>query len=234
MVIIMNYVWEAALLADKEKIPREKLKFLPVDNGSPYTEIIREMLNEKTLDDSLIEVNPLYRFAEVFSDIFSKNLEGYEQTREKLFQIFMQYMVQLDLRQGMDKQEYDLCFLVKDILHGVYGSDAAQAIRYFEKEKLRQLLRFILKLYQCGSSLCLFREVMRYLYPNSLVYANNEKVRQLLIYVGRVKTETEQKKIEFLKGAFLPIYYQVFVFWERHFGIIDVEETMELDNMVLF
>lgn len=33
---------------------------------------------------------------------------------------------------------------------------------------------------------------------------------------------------------FLPIYYHVFIFWEHHFGIIDVEETMELDHMVLF
>ena len=146
----------------------------------------------------------------------------------------MQYMVQLDLRQGLDKQEYDLCFLIKDILQGVFGKDAAFIIRSFEKEKLRQLLRLILKLYQCGSSVYLFREVMRYLYPDSLVYASNEDVRQILIYVGRKETETEQKKLEFLQGMFLPIYYHVFIFWEHHFGIIDVEETMELDHMVLF
>ena len=116
----------------------------------------------------------------------------------------------------------------------MFGKDAAFIIRSFEKEKLRQLLRLILKLYQCGSSVYLFREVMRYLYPDSLVYASNEDVRQILIYVGRKETETEQKKLEFLQGMFLPIYYHVFIFWEHHFGIIDVEETMELDHMVFF
>ena len=109
--------------------------------------------------------------------------------------------------------------------------EALQACSAFP---LRQLLRLILKLYQCGSSVYLFREVMRYLYPDSLVYASNEDVRQILIYVGRKETETEQKKLEFLQGMFLPIYYHVFIFWEHHFGIIDVEETMELDHMVLF
>ena len=230
----MNYVWEAALQADAERIPREKIRYVPVDNGSPYTEIVRELINEKSLGEPEVLINPLYRFADVCSDIFSKNLEGFEQTREIFFRVLMQYMVQLDLRQGLDKQEYDLCFLIKDILQGVFGYDAAFIIRSFEKEKLRQLLRLILKLYQCGSSVYLFREVMRYLYPDSLVYASNEDVRQILIYVGRKETETEQKKLEFLQGMFLPIYYHVFIFWEHHFGIIDVEETMELDHMVLF
>jgi len=232
--VIVNYIWEAALHADKERIPREKLKFRPVDNGSPYMEIVRENINEKMLGVPLVEVNPLYRFAHIFSELFSKNLKGYEQTREKFFEVSMQYMVQLDLRQGMDKQEYRLCFLLEDILNGVFGVEAAQAIRWFEKENLRQLLRFILDLYECGSSIYLFRKVMRYLYPDSIVYVNNEDTRQLLIYVGRKETETEQKKLAFLQGMFLPIYYEVFLFWEHHFGIIDVEETMELDNMVLF
>lgn len=230
----MNYAWEIALLADCEKVPREKIQYVPVDTGSPYTEIVREIINEKSLEDSRVEINPLYRFAGVFSEMFLKDLKGCEQTREVFFRIFMQYIVQVDLRQGLDKQEYDLCFLIRDILQGVFGSDAALAIHYFEKEKLRQLLRLILKLYQCGSSVYLFREVMRYLYPDSLVYASNEDVRQILIYVGVKETETENKKLDFLKGVFLPIYYQVFIFWEYHFGIINIDETMKLDDMVLF
>ena len=198
----MNYVWEAALQADAERIPREKIRYVPVDNGSPYTEIVRELINEKSLGEPEVLINPLYRFADVCSDIFSKNLEGFEQTREIFFRVLMQYMVQLDLRQGLDKQEYDLCFLIKDILQGVFGKDAAFIIRSFEKEKLRQLLRLILKLYQCGSSVYLFREVMRYLYPDSLVYASNEDVRQILIYVGRKETETNKKSWSFCRACF--------------------------------
>ena len=230
----MNYAWEAALLADREKIPREKLQFVPVDDGSPYTEVVREILNAGTLGDTLVEINPLYRFAEVFASVFDRNVEGYEQTRKLLFGVFMQYMVQLDLRQGLSRQEYEISFLLQDILHGVCGSGAAQAIGYFEKGKLRHLLQLILKLYQCGSSLYLFKEVMRYLYPDSLVYASNDKVRQLLIYIGVKETKEEKTKMEFLQGMFLPVNYQVFLFWEHHFGIIDVEETLELDHMVLF
>ncbi len=229
----MNYAWEAALAADRCGIPREEVRYIPVKNGSPYMEVTQEMLNSQE-GKRRVEVNPLYRFAEAFSAIFDINQTGLEKTKEIFFDVFMQYMVQLDLRQGLSRQEYCLRFLLTDLLGGVCGGQAAEVMKNFEKEKLRRLLGLILKLYQCGSSLWLFREAMRCMYPDSLVYASNDMVRQVLIYVGIEEKEEEQKRLEFLQDMFLPISYEVFLFWDRHFGIIDVEETMILDEMVLF
>ena len=230
----MNYAWEAALVADRMGIRRENLRFVPAEDGSPYTELVQEMLNGQELEEAEAKINPLYRFAEVFSSVFDRNIEDYRQTREAFFRVFMQYMVQLDLRQGLSRQEYAVGFLFRDILAGVFGPEAAWVIQTFGGDRLRHLLRLILKLYRCGSSVGLFREVMRFLYPDSLVYASNDEVRELLIYVGVKETEGEKGKLDFLKGMFLPVNYRVFLFWEHHFGIIGVEETMELDKMVLF
>lgn len=230
----MNYAWEAALSADQAGIPREEIRYIPVANGSPYTEITMENINSRGLKNKAVEMNPLYRFSNEFSALFDRNLEGYEKTREILFDAVMQYFVQLDLRQGLSKQEYALRFVLKDLLEGVCGSQAARVTRQYEKEKIRRLLRLILKLYQCGSSIYLFREVMRCMYSDSLVYASNEAVRQVLVYVGVKETEGNRERLEFLEDMFLPINYQVFLFWEHHFGIMDIDETMEMDEMVLF
>ncbi len=230
----MNYMWEAALAADRSGVPREAVRFVPVRNGSPYAEVVLENLNMRDLEQTVVEVNPLYRFAKEFSSLLDMNLEGYEQTRRLYFDVVMHEIVQLDLRQGLSKQEYHLRFLLRDLLEGVCGSQAARVLKRFEKVYLRRLLRLILKLYECGSSIYLFQEVMRCLYPDSLVYASNEAVRQVLIYVGVKESEEEREKLEFLQDLFLPINYQVFLFWEHHFGIIDVEETLCLDDMVLF
>ena len=230
----MNYAWEAALAADHDSVAREQLRFVAASTGSPYTEIVQETLNREHVDDPVVELNPLYRFAEEFSCIFDINLKEYKQTRELLFDSVMHYMVQLDLRQGLSKQEYDLRFLLRDILDEVCGAEAARVIRCFEDGQLRKILRLILKLYQCGSSIYLFREVMRCLYPDSLVYASNEAIRQVLIYVGVKKNTEEQEKLDFLTDMFLPVNYDIYLFWENHFGIVDVEETMVLDEMVLF
>lgn len=230
----MNYAWEAALCADRMGIPREKLCFVPVRDGSPYTEIVLELLNSGSVECNRVEINPLYRFAGIFSDLFDADLKGFEKTRELFFDIFMQYMVQLDLRQGLSGQEYRLRFLLEDLLGGICGSQAAGVVEQFEKDKLRRLLRLILKLYQCGSSVALFREVMRCMYGDSLVYADNEALRRVLVYVGVKETQQERERLEFLQDMFLPVNYELFLFWEHHFGIIDVDESMELDEMVLF
>ncbi len=230
----MNYTWEAALAADRAGIPREKITYKPVNNGSPYAEVVLENLNSKGIEDVRVEVNPLYRFAREFSSLFDVNIKGFEQTRELLFDTAMHYMVQADLRQGLSKQEYALRFLLEDILDGVCGSRASHVVKKFPRDRLRRLLRLILKLYECGSSIYLFREVMRCMYPDSLVYASNEAVRQVLVYVGVKETDTDRERLEFLQDMFLPINFHVFLFWEHHFGILDVDETMELDEMVLF
>lgn len=230
----MNYAWEAALAADRAGVPRESIAYRPVRNGSPYAEVVLENLNSRTIEGNVVEVNPLYRFAEEFSAVFDCNVEGYEKTRELLFDITMHYMVQADLRQGLSRQEYALRFLAKDLLDGICGREAAEAILAFGKGKLRRLLCFIWKLYHCGSSVSLFRDVMQYLYPGSLVYASNEAARELLVYVGKKETGEERKRLEFVQDMFLPINFQVFLFWDRHFGIMDVDETMVLDEMVLF
>ena len=230
----MNYAWEAALAADRMGIERESLHFVPVEDGSPYMELVQEMLNGQEPGEAEVGINPLYRFAEIFSTVFDRNLTEYRQTREAVFRVFIQYMVRLDLRQGLSRQEYAVGFLYRDILRGVFGQEASRVMESFDRDSLRHLMRLVLKLYRCGSSIRLFREVMRFLYPDSLVYASNDNIWELLIYVGVGETETEQGKLDFLKGMFLPVNYRVFLFWEHHFGIIGVDETMELDNMVLF
>ena len=230
----MNYAWEAALEADRCGIPREELRYTPVRDGSPYTEVVQEEINNRESKKKEIEINPLYRFAREMAEVFDRNLTEYEDTRMVFFDVFMHYISCLDLRQGLSKQEYALRFLLHDLLKGTCGAAAARVVGDFEKGKLRDLLRLILKLYRCGSSVSLFKEVMRRMYPDSLVYASNETARQVLVYVGVKEEERERQRLEFLRDMFLPINYHVFLFWEHHFGIIDVEETMMVDEMVLF
>lgn len=68
----------------------------------------------------------------------------------------------------------------------------------------------------------------------ALVYAINEDKRQMLVYVGQKETREERERLEFLEGMFLSVDYEVYLFWEYHFGILDVEETMVMGEMVLF
>ena len=98
----MNYAWEAALSADRMGICRETLRYTPVRDGSPYTEVVLEDLNAQEVQGRKVEVNPLYRFARELAALFDQDLTVLEQTRGIFFDVFMQYTVQQDLRQGLD------------------------------------------------------------------------------------------------------------------------------------
>jgi len=72
------------------------------------------------------------------------------------------------------------------------------------------------------------------LYPRVFIYENNEKQYELLVYLGKEETEKERERAEFLKEMFLPVQEKVYFFYENHFGIIGVDETMVIGEMVVF
>lgn len=230
----MTYAWEAALSADRSGIPREQVRYIPVQDGSPYTEVVQEIFNNREVEGQEVGINPLYRFSREFAEIFDRNLIEYENTRRIFFDICMQYEIRQDLRQGMSRQDYIQRFLVKDLMEGALGSNGRRILCSIKRERLKEFLCLILKLYQCGESIHLFREAVRCIYPDSLVYTSNEMMWQVLIFVGRKETMEEWERLVFLQGMFLPVHYEVYLFWEHHFGIVDVEETMVLGEMVLF
>ncbi len=85
----MNYAWEAALMADRMGIPREKVRYIPAGDGSPYTEIVQEDINGIPFGETGVGINPLYRFGMIFADICSLNHMEFEQGREMLFRAFL-------------------------------------------------------------------------------------------------------------------------------------------------
>ena len=87
----MNYVWEVAIKADKSNIKRENLKYKPTRNGSPYMEVSFENINAREIEEQVVEVNPLYRFQNVFMELFDINLEKNKDMREYFFDIFAIY-----------------------------------------------------------------------------------------------------------------------------------------------
>ncbi len=72
------------------------------------------------------------------------------------------------------------------------------------------------------------------LYPQVFIYENNEIAYELLVYLGVEESEKERERTAFLREMFLPVQETVHWFYEHHFGIIDVDETMLVDEMVIF
>lgn len=230
----MNYVWEGVLEAEKEGKDREELRFVEAVNPSPYMELSMTDINLKAPEQKTIEVNPLYRLKPVFGQLFDRNITGMRKLRDIFFDVCVHYVVQLDLREGLSREDYFNEMIRGDILNGSYGRKAREGFLLFGKEGQKTVSRFYLQLLTTGNYKETFKRAVVKLYPRAIVYEENERDKELLVYLGVKETEEERGRAGFLQEMFLPMQETVYFFYENHFGIIGVDETMELDEMVLF
>lgn len=230
----MNYAWEVVLQVEKENQNRDTLQFVEASEPSPYIEVSMTDLNMDTLEENKVEINPLYRFEDVFGKLFDKNIEEMRQTREIFFDVCMHYIVQLDLREGLSREDFYCELIADDLEQGKYGALAKRRFSLFEKPEQKLILRSYLQLLKTGNYLEEFRKVVTRLYPRTIIYENNEAAQELLVYLGIKETEKDREKAAFFVEMFLPIQETVYFFYAHHFGIIDVDETMVMDEMVIF
>lgn len=230
----MNYAWETVLQAEKNNIDRDDLHFVEAYNPSPYMEVSVMDLNQESPEDDRIEINPIYRLQDVFGRLFDKNIIGMEQARELFFDVCMHYIIQLDLRDGLSREDYYCRLAEDDIKSGRYGAYAKETFSLFHKMEQKTILRSYLQLLKTGNYLEEFRKMLIRLYPHAYIYENSETVYELLVYLGVKETEAERQRADFLRKMFLPLQETVHWFYEHHFGIIGIDETMTMDEMVIF
>ena len=230
----MNYIWEILLKADEQKIDRKDLKFARAEVCSPYIEIASEDLNFKLLpENSVIEVNECYRFYEIFKDLFNINFQESKELRDVLLDILLHYLGDLDLKSGLCKTEIYKIFLYKDILNNVFGERLAENIIYFNKKEVDILLNGLITLYKTGTSLQLFEKVLRNIFRKSIIYSNKEKPKNIYIYLDEIKKVELENKVSVIVDIFLPINMKPLIFWDKHFGIIGINNTMKINETVM-
>lgn len=229
----MNYIWEALLAAAENGMKEKELRFLAARDPSPYVEVSFADLNTTVLENPEIRVNPLYRFSCVFSEIFSPDVREYSETRELFLDVFLHDIARTDLLSGMHRQEYYFLLLGRELEEGAYGKQAAEAFALFDVRQQRRILSSLTGLYRSAHYKEIFRELVTALYENAIIYEERDRSEVFYLYVGRWETEAERKRIRFLADTFLPLNTEVKVFYDSHFGILDLEETMMTDRILL-
>lgn len=230
----MNYVWEVMLKAIDQGIPEQNIRFQVGKDYSAYMELSGEYLNQEKIEhNAVIELNPYFRFFDIFKDLFHPDLILYPKLRENLSNLILHQLAQNDRFSGMTKEEYYKKLLYHDLDREVFGQNARKAISLFYKEEQAIILSGILRQYETGSSLDLFTDMMESLIPNNIVYHSNENPYEILIYIGQKREKRLTEKVDFLIYTFVEIPYCTDIYYEYHFGILGMEETMVLDEITM-
>lgn len=231
----MKYLWEVILKAQKEGIPLNSIHFVHSAVYSAYMELSLPCLNQIELDqDTEIEINTYYRFYSIFKHVFGPQEREFLDLRNSLTNLILHVLAQNDIRKGMTKEEYYKKMLISDIEEGVNGDNIKKVFALLKIEEKEKLLSGWLRNYQVGSSLSIFIDMIHSLIEDSIVYHNNDCPNEILIYTGLVKTHEIEQKIHCLVDAFLDIQYHVEIYYEYHFGIIGIDDTMRIDEIAMY
>lgn len=233
----MRYLWEVLLAAEEEGISEKRLRFVHAPSGSGYMELSLPCLNQTWLDedeqDISIEVNTYYRFYDIFHEMFPPDQTDFPALRESLTNLSLHMLAQNDIRRGLTREDYHKRLLAKEILAGGFGETARDVFLSMNRADREKLLGGWLKSFRAGSALPVFLDMVHGLVADSIVYHNNEYPDEILIYTGLKRERKLEQRIQFLIDTFLDIRYHVEIFYEYHFGIIGVDETMQIDGIAI-
>ncbi|MGW7158142.1 iron-dependent peroxidase [Paenibacillus taichungensis] len=229
----MNYIWDVMLNSQLKGMDASSIKFVPAENYSPYMELSLEDLNMREIDQT-IEVNPYYRFYSIFKNLFLPDDEEVYELRKNLFDILFHFLGTIDLHQGMNKREYYIRFLKRDICDGVYGGRNASTFKDLNREEQDKICEGLLMVYETGELIHFLKQTMSKIFKKSIIYANCEEKNELLIYMGQKKTEDANSKVDLIMGLFLPLDFTIEIYWSHHFGILEEETTMRIEGIALY
>ncbi|HBF38183.1 MAG TPA: iron-dependent peroxidase [Firmicutes bacterium] len=229
----MNYVWDWVIRAAENGMPRKDLRFTVAEVYSPYMELSPENINN-TDAGALVEMNPYYRYDEIFRDLFQPDNDEDQELRKTLFDITVHFLVDIDLQQGMNKTEYYYRFILRDIRNGLFGPAARKNIALFSHRQ-QQIIAFNLyRLYHTGQALYLLENTMSHIFPESLVYANYEVKNEVILFLNYEKTGLLETKLAAILELFLPLQFRTEIYWAYHFGIIGNPEAMQNDKIAMY
>ena len=203
--------------------------------GSAYMELSLPFINQEELQgEKVIGVNTYCRFYSIFKHMYQPDQKEFPYLRNSLTNLILHLLAENDARRGMTKEEYYKKLLIRDIQSGVFGKEAIQVFAHMEKEEQDKLMSGWLRSYRTGSSLAIFIDMVHSLIDNSIVYHNNDFPEELLVYTSSKTTDELEQRLQFLIELFLDIQYRVEIYYEYHFGIIGMEDTMQIDEIALY
>ncbi|HBV82230.1 MAG: hypothetical protein OSJ73_14720 [Lachnospiraceae bacterium] len=235
----MNFMWDIALRAFEQGWDEQDLIFMQAKEYSPFYEQSFPCINEKKVHSNEIELNLLYRFADIFQEILAPESLGLEEQEYTQFSKYfidavLHAILYTDLRCGITKREIYIHKILEELQDGTFWKGTVYDFNIIDRQKQGRFAALVLSQMEIGSSLQNFRKGILILYPEAMLYQIKKEPKKLLLYIRCPKSDIEEHRLQFVQDMFLPIGFELRVFWQYHFGIIGAEGTMKLDEVALY
>lgn len=230
----MNFLWDIALRAKQQGISEMELFFCQAKEYSPFYEQSFPCLNESRIQSDIIELNLLYRFADIFQELLAVEEEETAQFQKYFIDAALHLILHTDLHHGLTKRDVYIHRLLEELEDGTFWRKASDEFRVIPIEKRNRIATLVFNQIQTGSSLMTFRRALLVLFPDAILYQIRAERKKLLLYLSENKSEDGERMLLFIQDMFLPVSYDLRVFWKYHFGIVGVDDAMHIDEIALY
>lgn len=235
----MNFIWDIVLQAAKDNFESEKIFFKSAESFSPYYEHSFSNINQKNVENPEVEINPLYRFSPIFEYLLHPDVKNLIFRNQKQFiEFFFDYLThilaEVDLCHGITQREIYIRQIRRELLRGDFGEIVKSGMNELSRKKQISVADELLKVFETGSSVKSFCNIMKQIFEGCFIYQNNFHPQKIYVYIGQERDESLQKKWQMIRETFLPIDIEVRIFWSEHFGILGVDATMLSDKIAIF
>ncbi|MCM1161721.1 MAG: hypothetical protein NC412_10895 [Roseburia sp.] len=222
----MNKIWE--FMYENQ----EKIRYRQTEYFSPYYEVSQESIKEMEDQTWQVSFNSFYRYEKVFESLFDLDIK--EESRTLLFDCILHYLVCQEFKLGITEEEYNIRQYWAAIEQGVYGDAVQHMFQGLSKEKKHFIARTLYKQSRLCASVYLFARTVTGILDNCVVYRNKIQPTVILVYIQEKNISNQEKILLALEELFLPLNYTMRIFLEKHFGVIEAEQTLEMDQIEIF
>ena len=92
----MNYLWEVYLKAGQQGASEHRIRFTMAKEYSAYMEVSYPLLNQDCVETGVaVEVNPYFRFYDIFKDLYHPEMGEYTKLRESVTNLVLHQLAEI-------------------------------------------------------------------------------------------------------------------------------------------
>lgn len=217
----MNELWNVLLSSGMTLEQIESCRYVLAETGSPYFEV-------QTLSDGILTVNPYLRFAGLFQMLMEQEQFKHSEEGQMLFHTFMELIFEIERYGGYDKAAFQKEILQEEIKRGYFGKEVAD--RFFRLTDCQQsrTLENLIVMHSTNAGIESFVQEMQDIFPNCMVFKHKDQEKQLYIYMGEEKNQSNTEQIDLIQKLFLPMDCKCGITWEYPYALLNTEKVQLL------
>ena len=145
------------------------------------------------------------------------------------------YLQELDFVSGTTVIDVICEKILEDVKKGILGISLKKYFLFLNSEE-QQYIALLIYNEKINNVNCMknFRLGIKYFFIDSLIYRQKSEKNKIIVYINKPKNKVNIAKIKTLELLFLEFEMKLKVFWENHFGVVNVGETVKIDEIAVF